>query len=82
MEQLKQSHQNLVSDHHGRPVDDLSQDASLAIERTSYVMNEGVRRPKEIPVYNCCATNPQTWQELMVGGIEASKKYPFENVVM
>ena len=45
-------------------------------------MNEGVRRPKEIPVYNCCATNPQTWQELMVGGIEASKKYPFENVVM
>ena len=45
-------------------------------------MNEGVRRPKEIPVYNCCSTDPQTWQELILNGIEASQKYPFENIVM
>ena len=33
-------------------------------------------------VYNCCATNPLTWQEYVTYGIEANEKYPFENTVM
>ena len=40
------------------------------------------RSKEEIAVYNCCTTKRITWDEYGGYIMEASKKYPFENIIM